>query len=126
MLSLKQKQQHNFSFGSQGERQAVEYLIKHDYQILDVNVSFNTQEVDIVAFDPKLNEVVFVEVKSRWSDEYGHPSQAVTRQKLRNIQYVAGVYRQQKKLDNDYRFDIITVITDTGEIEHFENVTWNS
>ncbi|HEX7017633.1 MAG TPA: YraN family protein [Patescibacteria group bacterium] len=124
MLSQKQEQQHNFSFGSQGERQAVEFLKKEGYQILDVNVSFNTQEIDIIALDTELDEIVFVEVKSRWSDEYGHPSKAVTREKLRNIQYVAGVYRQQRKLDKDYRFDIITVITDTSEIEHFENVTW--
>lgn len=126
MLTPKQWLQHNFSFGSHGEQQAAQFLSNHGYRILDSNVSFNNHEIDLVALDSQLSEVVFVEVKTRFSDEYGHPSHAVDRSKLRNMQYVADWYRRLKKLENDFRFDIITVISDTGEIEHFENVTWNS
>lgn len=124
MLSLKQQLQPNFSVGSQGEEQAVAFLKERGYQILDLNVSFNNQEIDIVAVDTELNELVFIEVKTRTHSEFGHPSQAVDRLKLRNLQFVARAYRREHKLDKDYRFDIITLTTDTGEIEHFENVTW--
>lgn len=88
-------------------------------------MSFKNQEIDIVALDRAVDEIVFIEVKTRTSDEYGHPSRAVNRDKLKNIQYVAGVFRRRHRLDKDYRFDIITVIVDTNEIEHFENVTWS-
>ena len=121
-LTPKQKKLHNFSLGSQGETQAVSFLIRQNFEILATNFSVKNKEVDIVAFDPRYQEVVFVEVKSRETGFYGDPSYAVNNHKLANLRYVAKVFLNQKKLEFDYRFDIITVVD--GKITHYENVTW--
>jgi len=121
-LTPKQKKLHNFSFGSQGETQAVSFLVHQGYQILATNFAVKNKEVDIIAFDPRYQEVVFVEVKSRETGFYGDPSYAVDKHKLANLYYVAKVFLNQSQLNFDYRFDIITIVD--SKITHYENVTW--
>lgn len=87
------------------------------------NVRHSNREVDIIALDKELDELVFVEVKSRATGYYGDPSFAVDRDKLRSMQYVGAIYRKKEKLNKDYRFDIITVLP--GKIRHYQNVTWS-
>ncbi len=123
ILTPNQKKLHNFSLGNWGEEAAVNFLVDLGWEILATNFSVKNKEVDIVAFDPKYQEVVFIEVKSRETGYYGNPTSAVDRHKLSNMVYVAKAFMSQKNLDFDYRFDIITVVD--GQIEHFENVSWN-
>lgn len=122
MLSWKQRKQPNFSLGHRGEARAVKFLKKKNYQILDVNVRVKNSELDIVAWDRERDEIVFVEVKTRRTDFYGSPSEAVNDKKLATMMRVASHYLQIKRLAKDYRFDIIT-ITPSG-VRHFENVSW--
>ncbi len=100
----------------------MDFLVSKGYEILVTNFSVKNKEVDIVAFDPQYDEIVFIEVKSRETGYYGDPSYAVDKHKLANIHYVAKVFLNQRKLKLDYRFDIITVVE--GKISHYENVTW--
>ncbi len=123
-LTPKQQKLHNFSLGHRGEKEAAAFLISQNLEILTTNFSVKNKEVDIVAFDPQTKEVVFVEVKSRETGYYGHPSQAVDQHKLANLKYVAKTFMNQRNLNLDYRFDIVTIVD--HRIEHFENVTWNS
>lgn len=83
---------------------------------------FKQCELDLVALDQNHQEIVFVEVKTRQSESFGHPSEAVTPKKLRSVRQAAKAYLASKGLRNCYRFDIISV-TPAG-VEHFENVTW--
>jgi putative endonuclease len=108
--------------GQSGEDLAAAFLETHGYEILDRNVQHGTREIDIVAYDRGLAELVFVEVKTRDKGFFGNPSEAVNKDKLRSMQYVAGVYRWMHKRKDNYRFDIITVVS--GTIYHYENVTW--
>ncbi len=123
LLSNKQRNQHKFLLGEQGEQTAVAFLLAHHFQILDTNVTYKHHEVDIVALDTINNEVVFFEVKTRSSTEFGHPSNAISPAKLSSMQYLAVVYCNIHQLEQDYRFDVITVLP--HKVEHFENVTWN-
>ncbi len=75
-----------------------------------------------MALDQDLNEVVFVEVKTRRSDEYGEPGLAVGRKKIRSMIKTATLYLKEKKLSQDFRFDVITVLP--GQVNHYPNVTW--
>ncbi len=108
--------------GQIGESKAVVFLKKNNYQVLETNIRFGTREIDIIALDKKLNELVFIEVKTRRKGFFGDPSKAVDRHKLRSMQYVGAIYRRKNKLDLDYRFDTITVIS--GKIQHYRNITW--
>lgn len=122
-LSLLQQRQHNFSFGNAGETKAIRFLKSKEYRIVDRNVRFKNYEVDIIAYDTVNQELVFVEVKTRSSDESGHASMAVTSKKRAAMNQVAKIYLQNHTFHCDYRFDTITIIQDS--IEHFENITWN-
>lgn len=108
--------------GANGEQRAAELLVKKGYRILDRNVSFKNYELDIVCLDPKFNEIVFVEVKTRHTDFYGLPSGAVDYKKLRSINRAAQTYLRAKHWSKFFRFDIIAVTP--SNIGHFENITW--
>jgi putative endonuclease len=123
LLSANQLKQPNFSLGSRGEASAVAFLKQKNYQILDTNVRIRNVEIDIIAIDPQVDELVFIEVKTRSEAFYGSPTTAVDYFKLKSMQMVAAAFRRERHLDKDFRFDIISILP--GEIEHFENVTWN-
>ena len=122
MLSQNQKRQLNFSLGQRGEAKAAKFLTNKNYQILDINIRIKNNEVDIIALDKSYDEVVFIEVKTRNTDFYGNPSSAVNNKKIASMNMVACAYLRDKRLQKDYRFDIITV-TPAG-VEHFENISW--
>ena len=63
--------------GAKGEKLAVKYLKRHGYKILKRNWRNPFGEVDIIASCG--DAVVFAEVKTRLSDEFGTPSEAVNR-----------------------------------------------
>jgi putative endonuclease len=107
--------------GNKGEEIAVAHLKSLGYEILNVNWFSNHLELDIVARDG--NELVIVEVKSRGSDSYEHPSEAVSNKKIRFLVNAAEAYIQEKDINLDTRFDVISIIFmgKTIELEHFQN-----
>ena len=78
--------------GQSGEELACAYLVQQNYQILERNFTCKQGEIDIIAFDNKNKELVFIEVKSRTSAKYGLPSEAVGKNKKRHIIRVAKYY----------------------------------
>ena len=122
-LSVRQQKLPNFSLGATGETRATTYLISHNYRILERNIRLGTREIDIIATDPVTLEIVFVEVKTRSSDQFGSPSVAVTRKKLNSLRQVAREYVRTRHNRTDFRFDIITVLPNA--IDHYQNITWN-
>lgn len=107
--------------GELGERLARNYLLKLGYKILDSNWYYGHLELDIVAQDG--DELVIVEVKSRSGIRYEHPSEAVTNGKIKRIVEAADGYIQEKDIDLETRFDVITVIFfgQKHELEHFKD-----
>ena len=99
--------EHN-DFGKLGEELAVNYLIGKGYEILERNWHNIHKEVDIIAKDGQF--LVFVEVKTRRSNEYGEPDLAVTKRKQRMLIAAANAYITRNKLDVETRFDIISII----------------
>jgi putative endonuclease len=107
--------------GNKGEELAVAHLKSLGYQILDLNWFSSHLELDIVAKDG--DELVIVEVKARGSDSYEHPSEAVSNKKIRFLVNAAEAYIQEKDINCDTRFDVISIIFQgkTTELEHFVN-----
>ena len=112
----------NREFGNKGEDLACEYLIKNGYEILARNVHFSKLcEIDIIA--KFKNEVVFVEVKTRKSNAFGTPMEAITRTKYNNIKTGVLSYVQENNLTN-YRIDAIGItLFPQLKIEHLKNVS---
>ena len=110
---------HN-EFGIEGEDKAANYLIREGYTILDRNWKSGHKELDIVA--EKDGILVVVEVKTRTSSKYGNPEDAVTPKKIRNTVLAADAYIRFNRIDLPVRFDIISVLSNSGDvINHIED-----
>lgn len=73
--------------GRHGEQLAAEYLERAGMRVLDRNWRCAEGEVDIVAAQRQV--LVVCEVKTRSSDRYGTPLEAITRQKQRRLRRLA-------------------------------------
>jgi putative endonuclease len=99
--------------GARGEKAAAKYLRRHGYKVLLKNFRSGKAEVDIVA--RQRDWLVFVEVKTRKTEEFGLPSEAVQREKQRNLSKAALDYL--RLLGNPkihFRFDIVEVVIADG------------
>ncbi len=94
--------------GNKGEDLACQHLKKQGYKILGRNYRIRGGEIDIIAQDQKY--LVFVEVKTRWSHEYGLPIEAMTKWKIKNLLKTAQFYLQKINWgDKPYRLDFVSV-----------------
>lgn len=116
MLNQKQK------IGEKGEFIAERHLKKKGYKILERNYRTKLGEIDIIAKEKKT--IVFVEVKTRRSWQFGNPKGSVTPAKQRKISMVALQYLKTIDRSNTKaRFDVvaITATRDTPQIEIIKN-----
>lgn len=93
-------------------------------EILERNWHCSQGEIDLIARDGR--QLVFVEVKTRRSQRFGAPEEALTVRKRRRIQRAAWTYLEQHdKLQAQWRVDVVAVVQNrAGELdrlEHFEN-----
>ena len=99
----------NKAKGALGEREAVKFLKKRQYKILDTNFTCPIGEIDIVAMHEGF--LVIVEVKSRESGDFGRPSEAVDEFKQQRLYNLALYYQREKKLaDIPLRFDVVEIL----------------
>ena len=79
-------------------------------------------ELDLIAIDPE-DELVFVEVKTRNSEDFGHPFASIDRDKARRTRLLAILWcRLRENLDFPrFRIDAIEV-TGTCETFTFEHL----
>ena len=94
--------------GKRAEDIANDYLKGKGYEILDRNWQLGHKEIDIVARDHDF--LVVVEVKGRKGNILVEPEDAVNRRKQRFLIQAANAYVQKFDIDQEVRFDIITVV----------------
>lgn len=95
--------------GKKGEETAVGLLKDNGYKILLRNYKTKLGEIDIIASDK--GTICFIEVKTRQSDRFGSPSEAISSSKQRQISKVALAFLKERKLlDKKARFDVISVL----------------
>lgn len=86
---------HNKRLGAKGEAQARSYLRLHGWKILKKNFKSPFGEIDIIA--RKGEVIAFIEVKTRLTDNFGAPSQAVTNSGKGGILWGQGIILQTEK-----------------------------
>lgn len=113
----------NKTIGDQGEELACKYLKRQGYKILERNFRIRGGEIDAIAKDQ--GDLVFVEVKTRHSHEFGVPVESVTPWKINFLIRASHFYLAQKKLlDKPYRIDVVSVdLTNGQNIELIKNIT---
>lgn len=109
--------------GNYGETLARRYLEAQGYAIETTNYRYRRTEIDLIAaFEDKL---IFVEVKTRRSLNFGHPSIFYGREQRRRVSRAASRYMEQTNYDWEIRFDLIAIHLRSAEdytLNHYEDV----
>lgn len=116
--------QHN-ELGFRGERIAKEMLIQKGYEILEENWVFERAEVDLIAYLNRI--IIFVEVKTRSSIDFGLPEDFVNHAKRKRMGNAADEYIELMDHEGEVRFDIVSVFFKTNNrytINHIEDAFW--
>ena len=110
---------HN-ELGKEGELIAINYLKEKGYTILEKNWRWQKAEVDIIAKQDQT--LVFVEVKARETDYFGNPADAVNSKKEQLLKDAAEAYLEQTGLENEVRFDIVSIVQAKGKKPRIEHI----
>ena len=112
--------EHN-ELGKQGEEQAVDFLQKNGYEILETNWIFQKAEIDVIA--RKEDTLAIIEVKTRSSIDFGLPQDFVKPKKIKLLVKAVNEYVIQNQLDVSVRFDIIAIHKNANKfiIDHLED-----
>ena len=106
--------------GNIGEVEAAEFLKQKGYEIVERNYRFKHSEIDLIV---RINNlIVFVEVKTRTSIDFGEPEAFVDSKKAAKIFEGADHYVYENNWTGNIRFDIISVkLGKRKELVHFED-----
>ena len=96
------------ALGRRGERLATQHLRSAGWTVVAKNYRFGRREIDLIVQKGPL--LAFVEVKTRAGGGCGHPEEAVTWRKRREIEAVAEEYLvRNARSGNQVRFDVIAI-----------------
>ena len=116
--------EHN-QFGKLGEQMAIDFLTERGYTIMAQNYRYLKAEIDIVAECEGV--LAIVEVKSRNKGFLEEVSSTINSKKVKLLTVAANQFVQERDLDVEVRFDVLTVIKkgENFEIEHVENAFYH-
>ena len=115
--------------GILGEKLAKDFLKKQGYRIIETNYRCSPGEIDIIA--KHKDSLVFVEVRSKTSLEFGSPEESITPAKMERLRAAASHYQQtHDNLPLLWRIDVVAVELDQNgnpsRIELIENAIGES
>ncbi len=94
--------------GIQGEKLAKDFLKKQGYHIIETNYRCPEGEIDVVARHKDF--VVFIEVRTKKSLEFGSPEESITPAKMARLRATAYHYQQtHNNLPPSWRIDVVAV-----------------
>ena len=110
--------------GERGETIAARHLVRQGMVLVDRNWRCDAGEIDLVLLDGRV--LVICEVKTRTSDAFGAPLEAVNRAKAERLRRLAGRWlRSHDTHPDDVRIDLVGVLAPPGgpvEVEHVAGV----
>lgn len=106
--------------GIQGEQLACDFLGKNGYRIIQRNFRCPGGEVDIVA--QQKDTLVFVEVRTKSSRQFGTPEESITPAKMEKLRNVAAYYWQScPNLPESWRIDVVAIeMNNRGRVSRIE------
>lgn len=109
------KRNEEYQLGIEGEEYAAEYLRRQGYIIRDQRWHDHHMELDIVAVDVEAGCLVSVEVKTRRTNIWGEPEQAIDFKKIMRTVRATDYYMKKYRIDMGVRFDIIAIVWPKGK-----------
>lgn len=113
--------EHN-EFGKWGEDEAARFLERKGYSILERDWKWGKRDLDIIAVTEDRQTLVFVEVKTRSSEDLQEPEEAVDNAKMKNLAIAANAYVKAMNAMQDIRFDIVSIIGKRKCLERIEHI----
>ena len=106
--------------GIQGEKLARDYLKKRGYHIIETNYRCPEGEIDIIARHK--DSIVFIEVRTKKSLEFGSPEESITPAKMARLRAIASHYQQtHNNLPPLWRIDVVAVeLNQKGKLSRIE------
>ena len=122
-LPQREKTEQEILLGRKGESHAAAYLKRKGFRILARNFATPVGEIDIIARDKEF--LVFVEVKTRLSDESAAPEEQVNSHKMHQLTKAGKFYlsRYPAPLPSA-RFDVVSIVWPQGgqpTLKHIEH-----
>lgn len=103
------KKPFRLSLGRRGEFLACEYLIQRGYKILEKNYRTSLGEIDVIA--EKNKRIAFIEIKTRSSEKFGKPEEAVDKRKQNKLIALAKLYLKETKQTNKLAsFHVVAIL----------------
>lgn len=97
----------NVIIGRAGEKIAIDYLLKNNYQIIKKNFTCRWGEIDIIA--KKGDILYFIEVKTRRSLKYGFPEESVNYFKLNSLKRAVNFFLKKNKIKAKMKLGVISI-----------------
>lgn len=120
---MKTKRDSRKKTGRWGEEKAAEFLKKNGVKIIERNIYNQFGEIDILGEDD--HQLVFIEVKTLKTNQFGNPETAVNARKQRHMIDSALLYLQDHDLlEMDWRIDVLAITTQLSgktDIHWFKN-----
>lgn len=112
--------------GSLGEDIATAYIRSIGYTVRVRNVRQGRDEIDIIAWDPQDQVLVFVEVKTRAKKtrQNFRPEKTAADKKRRNLRRAARRWVADHNFDGGYRIDLVCV-QERRVTNHFKELAWD-
>jgi len=105
--------------GILGEKLAKDFLKKQGYRIIETNYRCPEGEIDIVARHK--DYLVFVEVRTKTSLEFGSPEESITQTKQERLKSIAYRYQQtHNNLPPLWRIDVVAIELKRGKLSRIE------
>ena len=110
--------------GIYGEKLARDFLERKGYRILENNYRCPHGEIDIVASDKDC--LVFVEVRTKKSSNFGTPEESITQRKMEKLRATANHYLQaHDNLPKQWRIDVVAIeLGQKGNLSRIEHVEY--
>ena len=110
--------EHN-DLGQWGEELAARYLEEKGWYIRNRDWHSGHRDIDIVAIDEESSVLLMVEVKTRATDVWGEPDEAIDLEKKNNLIKAATAYLSTNHMQRiEVRYDTISVIGTPLDPEH--------
>lgn len=109
----------NREIGAAGENLAARMLKECGYQIIDRNWRCRFGEIDIICRDPRSARLVFAEVKTRTTQQYGGAKRGIGREKYGRLRQLVSLWlSRHPDLRKGYgaRIDLIAIDVSGGKV----------
>jgi len=100
--------------GDWGERQAVRFLERQGFEIIEKNYNSTVGEIDIVA--RKGDDIYFIEVKTRMSEEFAR-DESITSAKLKKFQKTVRKYCYEREVSDELGIVLAGLVVFVKKIE---------